>query len=647
MKTGIPYILSFIILFIAAYSNSQTIRDTIALDEVNVFESIDIAPIGGKSIQIDSIFIASNNTSNLSDIIMLHSPIYIKSYGNGGLASASFRGTTASQTQVLWNGISLNSPMLGQIDFSLIPVFFVDDIHINYGPGSLQETSGGLGGSINLINKPNWNNHINIQAVQSLGSFNSHNSLFKINYGNLKIQNSIKLFYSVSENNFEFYNDLKDTVLTRKFAGYNSKGLLHETYLRIDQKNTISVRFWYQLNYRNLPANITVEEDSLIATQEDNTFKAIIEWNNYTDKGKIRAYTAFIRDELIYTNKDLDEKSLNISNVFKNHFQYSYEIAKNHHLNTNINYQYFAINTKNYEKNKEAGILNTSVIINGKLRKALSYSFTLRYENFDFNKSSGIMPFIGLEYQSKKIRSLSFYFNLAKNNRFPTMNDLYWNNYGNPELEPEVSKSIEFGLNHQKSIANLKFENYLTIYNSVINNWISWQPDANSIFDWKPVNYKKVHSRGIEVKSMINYKFKNTIIKFNTFYNLALTSNSKIYGNEDINSLNKQLIYIPVNSVNSDIEIVYDKYSISCAYSFIDKRYTLSNNMEYMPAYAFLDMVLSRRFEFTDLNFVFEFRIKNLTDISYQSIAYYPMPGRNYIGKVIFNFTEDISTKTN
>lgn len=641
MKSGLNYILSFFIIFIADYSNSQTMPDTIELAEVRVFENIDIAPIGGKSTQIDSLFIASNNTANLSDIIMLYSPIYIKSYGNGGLATPSFRGTTASQTQVLWNGISLNSPMLGQIDFSLIPVFFVDNIHINYGSGSLQETSGGLGGSINLINKPNWNNRFNIQTVQSIGSFNSRNSLFKINYGNSKIQNSTKLFYSVSENNFEFYNYLKDTILNRKFAGFNSKGFLHETYLRIDQKNTISGRFWVQMNYRNLPANITVEKDSLIATQEDNTVKAIIEWNNYTDKGKIKVYTAFIADELIYTNKDLHENPIHYSNVFKNHFQYSYKITKNHHINTNINYQHFVINSEAYEKIKNVGILNTSIIINGKLKTTLSYSFTLRYENFNFNKSSGIMPVLGLEYQSKKIQLLSFYFNIAKNNRFPTMNDLYWKRLGNPELKPEVSRSVELGMKHKKSLINFNIENYFSVYNSLIDNWISWQPDPNSIFDWKPVNYKKVHSRGIEIKSSINYQYENVIVKFNTFYNYVLTTNIKIYEYEDINSLNKQLIYIPVNSLNSIIELDYNKYSVSCAYSFTDKRYTLSNNMEYMPAYVLLDMVISRKFEFKDINMIFEFRIKNITDINYQSIAYYPMPGRHYIGKIVFSFTDD------
>ena len=48
-------------------------------------------------------------------------------------------------------------------------------------------------------------------------------------------------------------------------------------------------------------ANITIKEDSLIASQDDNTIKAILEWNNYSFKGKIRAYSTFIKDELIYS----------------------------------------------------------------------------------------------------------------------------------------------------------------------------------------------------------------------------------------------------------------------------------------------------------------------------------------------------------
>ncbi len=53
------------------------------------------------------------------------------------MATASFRGTAPSHTQVSWNGISISSPMLGMVDFSLIPVYIIDDLTLKHGAASL------------------------------------------------------------------------------------------------------------------------------------------------------------------------------------------------------------------------------------------------------------------------------------------------------------------------------------------------------------------------------------------------------------------------------------------------------------------------------------------------------------------------------
>jgi len=74
---------------------------------------------------IDSTAMAKSLSANLSDLILQNTPIFIKEYGRGALATASFRGTAPSHTQVLWNGINLCIPILGMVDFSLIPVYFM------------------------------------------------------------------------------------------------------------------------------------------------------------------------------------------------------------------------------------------------------------------------------------------------------------------------------------------------------------------------------------------------------------------------------------------------------------------------------------------------------------------------------------------
>ena len=99
-------------------------QDTVTLNAVDVtasqLKTEVLNPLVMK--KVDSLVLETKSTSTLSELLIQHSPVFIKTYGPGGVSTASFRGTTASHTLVLWNGFQLNAPSLGQVDFSTIPV---------------------------------------------------------------------------------------------------------------------------------------------------------------------------------------------------------------------------------------------------------------------------------------------------------------------------------------------------------------------------------------------------------------------------------------------------------------------------------------------------------------------------------------------
>ena len=189
--------------FLFSFLNTiaQNTNDTIYIDEITVKEAKHINKTGLTYTKIDSIKLKNNIENDLASILS-SSPIFIKNYGNGSISTASFRGTAASHTQVEWNGININSPMLGQVDFSLIPVFFTDKIELFHGNSSLSHTSGGLGGSVILQNIPDWTNKFNLTAIQEFASFDTYSSFLKIGFGNKKIQSVTRFFYKTSQNDF-------------------------------------------------------------------------------------------------------------------------------------------------------------------------------------------------------------------------------------------------------------------------------------------------------------------------------------------------------------------------------------------------------------------------------------------------------------
>ena len=75
-------------------------------------------------------------SSQSLDEVLEQSPVYLKNYGQGQLATLSIRGNGASQTQVFWNGFKINSPTLGQTDLSLLPTFFLNSATLNYSGAS-------------------------------------------------------------------------------------------------------------------------------------------------------------------------------------------------------------------------------------------------------------------------------------------------------------------------------------------------------------------------------------------------------------------------------------------------------------------------------------------------------------------------------
>ena len=83
---------------------------------------------GAKIEKVDSNIIAQYSAKNLADLLENESPLFIKSYGLGSLATSSFRGGSAYQTAVLWNGFNINNPMYGQTDFALIPNNFLEKV---------------------------------------------------------------------------------------------------------------------------------------------------------------------------------------------------------------------------------------------------------------------------------------------------------------------------------------------------------------------------------------------------------------------------------------------------------------------------------------------------------------------------------------
>ena len=166
-------------------------NDTISyrLDEViiNATKKLKENSIGQHVVSLsDSVL--TRNIESFTDLIRYNSSIYLKEYGKGGTSSVSFRGTSASNTAVVWNGININSINNGQTGFNSLTVSLNDAIDVRKGGGSIEYGSGAIGGTVHLNDVLNYTEEFNVnnQFVLTGGSYNTFNSLFKSKISNSK-----------------------------------------------------------------------------------------------------------------------------------------------------------------------------------------------------------------------------------------------------------------------------------------------------------------------------------------------------------------------------------------------------------------------------------------------------------------------------
>ena len=191
----------------------------------------------------------------------------------------------------------------------------------------------------------------------------------------------------------------------------------------------------------------------------------------------------------------------------------------------------------------------------------------------------------------------------------PTINDLYWNPGGNPNLKPENNTSYETSLNYAKNTISAS----ISLFYTTSKNLIQWQPVTTEF--WQPFNIQNATSSGLE--TTFSYHFKKW--NFTTMYSYTKS--------EDTN-LHKQLIYVPFHQAMANISYQLKKWQFSLMQQYVGKVFTTSSNSQVVPAYYVANFRLNRNIP--KLNTTFGLKINNILNSYYEVIAYRPMPNRNF-----------------
>jgi iron complex outermembrane receptor protein len=613
------FFILYIILLVPFQVKSQYLisNDTIRINEVIISENKENTVLPGfRMTLVDSAALKQFTHGTIGDAISYDSPIYIKNYGTGGAATSSLRGTGASGTQVAWNGITINNPMLGQSDLSLFSTGFSDRVEIYYGGASMILNSGATGGIISLISKPSFQNRTSISFKPAIGSFGKYSAQVSAETGTSEFQSVTKAFYQVSQNNFSFIDAVSRSEPFRDIRRDNElsqKGIIQEFY-RKTSVGQLSAHLWYQEAQRNLPSSIITEFAG--ESQHDQSVRTIL---NFKANSGFSISGAWMMSNLDYRNRLARIDSRNHVQDFFLKSKFSRKISNKVIVGFLFNEVLDRVKSNNYINEANRNTADAAVSLETINSELIQGSLLVRQILFnkklllpDFSTGLRLKPFLSKNY--------FILYNISRSSRIPTMNDLYWNPGGNPDLKNEYALMSELGFEMNVSKRSVTMDYDIALFHNSIKDMIQWRPGEFSY--WSAFNIQNAITKGIETSATLTYKTGNIISVLKAGYSFTRATYSRESG--------KQLIYVPQNMANGSLRVRYGMFYSAWLTNMTGLRFTTEDNSDYLPAYTIssLSLGIERSLGWGKLDLSLD--IDNIFNVAYENIAYYPLPGRAF-----------------
>jgi iron complex outermembrane receptor protein len=556
--------------------------------------------------------LVTRNINSLTDVLKFNSFIYFKENGLGMVSSPSFRGTSASHTAVIWNGININSQLNGQVDFNAISANSYDNITVRSGGGSVLFGSGAIGGTIHLDNLVEFSEQERHDLVARYGSFNTQHISYDYVNSNDKRYFNIGIGYNSSDNDFD-YLDSNLSNDNGEFFNYNFD--VNYGY-KINEKHQLKFYSSTFFGDRNFSRTLNAPSND---GYEDINSKNLLEWNfALSSKEILTSRISYIYEKFKYFDNNQNKSNFSEGNTQRKigQIDYNNNISSKLKLNGILGFESVSANGSSFDANTR-NIFSGVLSLNHQLTEKLSYGIQFR-QDIQNDFESPFLYSLGIEQKINKNYTLSF--NTSKNFRIPTFNDLYWQPGGNINLKPEESSQFEIG----NAINFEKFAFQLNGFYIKSSDLIQWIPTTAGF--WSPTNTDETRNIGIELSANYKTTIRNHRIEINTNYS---------YTDARDLETDKQLISVPKNRFNGLFN--YSNKNWSAFYQILFN-YDVDFLVDTIPSFQVSNVGV----DYTFSNFKNAPKVgvivNNIYNSNYQNTLNRPMPGINFQITTNINF---------
>ena len=564
--------------------------------------------------------------------------------GPGGVASVRIRGGSSNQTLVLIDGAIVNSSTLGSFNFAHLTIDNIEKIEIVRGAQSTLWGADALGGVINITTKRG-------KGSPKAGAFFEYGSFNTLREGGTVSGSKGPVDFSFALSRWDTTGISQ--INSRRGATERDAYRNWQASSRIGVGLPLDGRLDFNFRWRKTSLNIdsgfgiwpSPGPSDLIGRRNDSEQfvfsgrhqQPLTDWWTHT-LTLSRSQEAFL-DDVKGSQRDLStgaSKMLSLGEirvdeirVLANRIESQHDFRLNQYVTLTAGYQLREQMGENVRRTAEkitTGIPERIISSHGwfgqmqlNLYDRFFATAGVRHDSFNtFGEATTYRVTGGylIKETNTKIRS-----SYATGFRAPTINDLFFPNYGNPNLQPEKSQSFDVGVDQTL------FADRVTISGGYFWNRyrdrITYDPAC-----FCPNNVALAKSQGWE--SMVNVVMVQDQpwmkrLELKGQYTMTLTRDL-MTGNRlprwPVDQVSLSLYYQPVDSLNM----------------ILDYRFVGSNGTSATQRVESFNVVnLAVNYDVSE-QFQAYVRVDNLFDEDYEEVLYFGTPGRSVFGGIRANF---------
>ena len=451
--------------------------------------------------------------------------------GQLGAQSGQFiRGNGSSQTLILLDGRPINElGGFGAFDLSNFTTDAVEQIEMLPGGGSVLYGSSAIGGVINIITRrPLAEAGVETTAGFDIGSFGYNAQTIQVRGNTGTVDWTLGYNRTDSDNDFPFRLTTTDFEDTRTNAEVLYNNLNFQLAANLNERNRLRLGALYLTKDLGVPGGVPVPGsiaggfNGLTADDNQYTENLLLDLTYEAELGQgddslltARVFSDFVDTTFTDPVADNSFESPSEDNIEQTslggQLQHAWQFASNQNITYGIDYRNVqtenetpALLTGDTTTNYDDSINQTGIFARyqADITPRIGVNAGIRQDFNDLADGSFTSFNLGTRIALSDTTNLRA--NFGRNFRVPTLADLFFAPFNNPDLEPETSLGFDVGIDQEIGDRGLfRFTFYRTEVDDAINF---------DLASFTPQNIGRVESIGIETE--LNYQVFDDIFAF-------------------------------------------------------------------------------------------------------------------------------------